>query len=68
MEKRKMGKKVIIDAEECMGCEACIEIAPEVFEFNSDDEKAVVIKAEGGDEALIQEAIDSCPASCITLE
>ncbi|MFA6010389.1 MAG: ferredoxin [Desulfobacteraceae bacterium] len=63
-----MGKKVVIDAEECMGCEACVEIAPEIFEFNSDDEKAVVIKAEGGDEGLIQEAIDSCPASCITLE
>ena len=63
-----MGKKVVIDEAECMGCEACVEIAPDVFKFNSDDEKAVVIKAEGGDEALIQEAMDSCPASCINWE
>ena len=63
-----MAKKVVIDVEECMGCEACVEIAPDVFGFNDDDEKAFVIKAEGGNETLIQEAIDSCPASCITLE
>lgn len=63
-----MGKKVVIDEEECMGCEACVEIAPDIFEFNEDDEKAFVIKAEGGDPEAIQEAIDACPASCITLE
>ncbi|MBU1169174.1 MAG: ferredoxin [Proteobacteria bacterium] len=63
-----MGKKVVIDEEECMGCEACVEIAPDIFEFNDDEEKAIVIKAEGGDKDAIQEAIDACPASCITLE
>jgi ferredoxin len=63
-----MAKKVIIDEEECMGCEACVEIAPEVFQFNDDTEKAYVIKVEGGDEGLIQEAMDSCPASCINWE
>lgn len=61
-----MGKRVVIDEEECMGCEACIEFAPDVFEFDDDSEKAKVIKAEGGDEEAIQEAIDACPASCIT--
>ncbi len=61
-----MGKKVIIDEEECMGCEACIEIAPEVFQFNG--EKAYVVKEDVSDEGLIQEAMDSCPASCIKIE
>lgn len=63
-----MAKKVSIDEEECMGCEACVEIAPDIFQFNADEEKAYVVKAEGGDESLIQEAMDSCPASCITYE
>ncbi len=63
-----MGKKVIIDEEECVGCESCVEIAPEVFEFHEDEEKAVVIKAEGGDEALIEEAMEACPVDCIHWE
>lgn len=63
-----MAKKVSIDEEECMGCEACVEIAPDIFQFNADEEKAYVVKAEGGDESLIQEAMDSCPASCIMYE
>ncbi len=63
-----MAKKVVIDEEECMGCEACVELCPEVFEFKEDDEKAIVIKAEGGDEDAIEEAMESCPAECITWE
>ncbi len=63
-----MGKKVVIDEDECMGCEACVELCPSVFGFNEDDEKAFVKMAEGGDEDEIEEAIDSCPSDCITLE
>lgn len=63
-----MAKKVIVDEDECVGCEACVELCPDIFEFVDDDEKAIVIKAEGGDEDCIQEAIDSCPADCITYE
>ena len=63
-----MAKKVVIDEDECVGCEACVELCPEVFEFDDDTEKAIVIMAEGGDEESIQEAIDSCPSECITWE
>lgn len=63
-----MGKRVVIDEEACMGCEACVEIAPDVFEFDDDAGKARVIMAKGGDEALIEEAMDACPADCITWE
>jgi 4Fe-4S single cluster protein len=34
----------------------------EVFQMKEGDEKAEVIKAEGGPEDLIQEAMDTCPA------
>lgn len=60
--------KVVIDRDECVGCESCVEICPEVFAFDEEDEKAYVIKAEGGPEEEIQDAIDACPSSCIYWE
>ena len=59
---------VYIDEDECIGCGTCEETCPEVFRLNTDTEKAEVVKPEGGPEDLIQEAIDSCPASCIYLK
>ena len=63
-----MAGEVIIDADECIGCEACVELCPEVFAFDSDEEKAVVIEGADGDAECVDEAIASCPAECITKE
>ncbi len=63
-----MAKQVVIDTDECIGCETCVELCPEIFAFDEDAEKAHVIKAEGGDEECIDEAVGSCPAGCITHE
>ena len=60
-----MGKKVTIETEDCIGCESCVEICPEVFEFDEESEKAVVILSEGGPEDCIEEAIETCPVECI---
>lgn len=60
--------KVVIDQDECVGCESCIEICPEVFAFDEDNEVAYVILPEGGPEDLIQQAIDNCPSECISWE
>ncbi|MGM0424266.1 MAG: ferredoxin [Thermodesulfobacteriota bacterium] len=64
----EMAKKVVIDKEECIGCESCVEICPEVFAFDEEEEKAYVIKEEGGPEDLIEEAMESCPSECIHWE
>lgn len=63
-----MSKQVAIDQEECLGCEACVELCPEIFGFDIDETKAYVIIAEDGDEDCIEEAVASCPAGCITYE
>lgn len=63
-----MSKKVVLDQEECIGCESCVEICPEVFGFDEDEEMAYLIMEEGGPEDKIQEAIDSCPSECISWE
>ncbi len=63
-----MAGEVIIDTEECIGCEACVELCPEVFAFDSDEEKAHVIEGANGDAECVDEAIASCPAECITKE
>lgn len=63
-----MGKVVVIEEEECVGCGSCEEICPEVFKLNADTEIAVVIKPEGGPEDLIEEAMEACPSECIYWE
>ena len=63
-----MAKRVVIDTEECTGCETCVELCPEVFAFNEDEEKAEVIMEEGGPEDCIEEAMESCPVECIHWE
>ena len=63
-----MGKRVVIDADECIGCESCVELCSEVFTFNEAEEKAEVIMAEGGPEDCIEEAMETCPVECIFWE
>jgi ferredoxin len=54
-----------INEEECMGCEACVETCPDVFEMNDDGDKAIVKDADSTADC-VEEAIDSCPAEAIT--
>ena len=60
-----MAVKVFIDVDECIGCQSCVELCPEVFEYDEDSEKAVVIKPERGPQECIEEAIETCPVECI---
>jgi ferredoxin len=60
-----MAQKVILDQDECIGCEACVETCPEVFAFDEDEGKAYVIEGSDPDEDCVDEAIASCPVECI---
>jgi ferredoxin len=63
-----MAKKVIIDQDECIGCEACVETCPSVFGFDDEEAKAFVIENSDPEEDCVDEAIASCPVECISKE
>lgn len=55
---------IVIDHEECIGCETCVELCPEVFAMIDGEEKAMV-KAPDSTADCVQDAIDSCPVDAI---
>jgi ferredoxin len=62
-----MAIRIVIDEQECDGCETCVEMCPEVFMFDEDANVAKVIDPEA-DADCIENAFDACPAECINLE
>jgi ferredoxin len=59
---------VDLDHECCIGCGACVDLCPEVFEMDDRFRRARVIVFEIEDRACIEEAITACPAECISWE
>ena len=62
-----MAQKPYIDEDVCIGCELCVNTAPEVFRMK-EDSIAEVYDPAGAPEEKIQEAIDNCPVNCIHWE
>jgi ferredoxin len=56
--------KITIDKNLCIGCGTCVAIAPKSFRL-SDEGKAEVVEPPGDNEAMVKEAIDSCPVAAI---
>jgi len=54
--------------DDCIACGLCVQLCPAVFAAT--DDKPIIAKpqVDPGDEACVQEAIDSCPVSCIYWE
>jgi ferredoxin len=64
--------KLKVDKEKCIGCGACIGIAPEVYEFDdegfarvkkTEEDKEIEINEENKDAAI--EALENCPTEAI---
>lgn len=58
-------KGVYVDELTCIGCKHCAHVARNTFYIEPDYGRARVVRQEGDSEALIQEAIDTCPVDCI---
>lgn len=56
---------VYVDEVRCIGCTHCAHVARNTFYIEPDYGRARVIRQEGDSEALIKEAIDTCPVDCI---
>lgn len=61
--------RVFVDKDLCIGCEACVDICPEVFEMQ-DDLATVKIEDDVPEdlEAAVEEAAEACPVEAITVE
>lgn len=62
---RAAGLSLGIDREECIGCGTCVEHIDTVYFLNDDEGKAYVV-AQEGEMDRIQDAIDTCPVTCIS--
>ncbi len=61
--------RIKIDRDTCIGCMACVNSAPDLFELDDEGKshpKKEIITEEELEKAEL--ARDSCPLSCITIE
>lgn len=58
-------KGVYVDEITCIGCKHCAHVARNTFFIEPDYGRSRVIRQDGDPEAVIQEAIDTCPVDCI---
>ncbi len=58
--------KVYVDPELCISCGTCVDLCPEVYDWNEDG-KAQSTDEEVSEEAedCAQEALESCPVDAI---
>jgi ferredoxin len=60
--------KVTVDEETCIGCEACVDACPEVFEMAGDKAVAKMSKVPDNLIKSCREAAEGCPVEAIQLE
>jgi len=60
--------KLVVDKDICIGCGMCIDICPEVFQYD-DQDKSEVIKEEVESELedSAGEACEACPVDAIEM-
>lgn len=58
-------KGVYVDELVCIGCKNCAHVARNTFYIEPLHGRARAVRQDGDPDALIQEAIDTCPVDCI---
>lgn len=57
--------RVEVDQELCISCGTCIDICPEVFEWNDEKAHAALEEVPSDLEEEAHEAVESCPTEAI---
>tara|TARA_Y100001968_G_scaffold282564_1_gene280602 strand:+ start:657 stop:1130 length:474 start_codon:yes stop_codon:yes gene_type:complete len=58
-------KAIWVDESTCIGCRYCVHVATNTFLVDEDLGRCRVIRQNGDDVDIVQEAIDTCPVDCI---
>ena len=67
-------KKIKVDEDVCIGCGACMSIAPDVFEMNEEGlatvkkDKAILEEMEEEMQEDVLDALEGCPTGAIVKE
>ena len=58
-------KAIWVDESACIGCQYCVHVATNTFIVDEDLGRARVIRQNGDDLEVVQEAMDTCPVDCM---
>ncbi len=59
--------KATVDPNECIGCELCVQLCPDVFTMEDNLATVIVDTVAADVEATCREATESCPVTAIAI-
>lgn len=61
--------KVVVDKDACISCGLCVDVCPEVYQFDDDDKaEAVVDTVPAEFEEAAKDGADQCPVDAIEVQ
>ena len=61
--------KIIVDFELCESYASCVDVAPEIFHINDEDELEILLEAPGERlRSRVEESVRLCPRQAISVE
>jgi len=58
-------KAIWVDEASCIGCQYCVHVANNTFIVDEDLGRARVLRQNGDNLEVVQEAMDTCPVDCM---
>ncbi|THB78078.1 MAG: ferredoxin [Desulfobulbaceae bacterium] len=65
---KKQAHRPAVDLTRCTRCGGCLEVAPDIFQFNEAAGYLEICELDYYDESLVDEAIKNCPEDCLYWE
>lgn len=60
--------KVQVDAEKCIGCQLCVQVAPDLFDMDQDKAIVKVEEVPQDQQDNCKQASEQCPVEAIPIE